>query len=125
LRSWGGCNRHGLRGSNQGDVVINSYEHEVTSTIFDDPRLSDLGSHQRVSDVSINNIDARNEEEGGGRKSKLDGWYAGNESHDGWHATAATTDDEVYNAVGRWHDSELVVDRWIEEKEDGMIPGLP
>jgi len=125
LRSWGGCNHHGLRGSHQGDDAINSSDHEVASTVFNDPHLSDLVSHQGVSDVSINNINTRNEEEVGGRKYKLDGWYAGNESHDGWHATTATADDEVDTIAGRWVDGELVVDRWIEEKEDGMIPGLP
>jgi hypothetical protein len=79
-------------------------------------------------------------------QDELDGWYAGNKSHDGWHASivnesednidskdsmdssADTVNEEAkYNAIVETLD-ELpleAVERLEMEKEDGMIPGLP
>lgn len=59
----------------------------------------------------------------------MDGWYAGNKSHDGWHASFVDEASEDGNdnieeqTVGAL--SLEAVERVEIEKEDGMVPGLP
>mmetsp|Transcript_15062 Transcript_15062/g.32676 ORF Transcript_15062/g.32676 Transcript_15062/m.32676 type:complete len:186 (-) Transcript_15062:624-1181(-) len=74
------------------------------SSVFHGANIN-IPSHDTITNSDENQHDAK--------EYKTDGWYAGNESHDGWHATFAADEDDA------------VVERWMDEKEDGMIPGLP
>lgn len=76
----------------------------------------------------------------------MDGWYAGNKSHDGWHdslmnsksydnSDSADSNDTSDNASGNDNSGNTdektymnnieAIERIEMEKEDGMIPGLP
>lgn len=64
--------------------------------------------------------------------SSQDGWYAGNQSHDGWHVSMYedTYDDSVDTVDVREQgvDQNMhleAVERVEFVKQDGMVPGLP
>mmetsp|Transcript_32269 Transcript_32269/g.68273 ORF Transcript_32269/g.68273 Transcript_32269/m.68273 type:complete len:198 (+) Transcript_32269:92-685(+) len=73
----------------------------------------DRGPFPKKEDAEVFNMNTEETEEYA-KEYKMDGWYAGNESHDGWHANAASDDADVSDAM-----------IWMDEKEDGLIPGLP
>jgi hypothetical protein len=108
-----------------------------------------MGHHQHSGDYAMIHGTMMHPHEEGNRRWKdmeissnrdgMDGWYAGNKSHDGWHASlmnsesydsSDSADDNGTSDNAKRNDNVVKtqikeVERVEMEKEDGMIPGLP
>lgn len=135
---------HGMMGS-QGQKMGHSGDHGMMHEMMGSQghgmgNHKHPGDHVMMHDMMMNPKNEgtrrwKNQESSSSSQDSIDGWYAGNESHDGWHASlidegreessidSSSVDSSEEHAINNMHLE--AVERVEIEKKDGMIPGLP